>query len=60
MAVYDGALPLRALPGFPVPGAGDMLRSRVARRTIRIGLVLVIGGILAWLPLPLVIPLTLG
>ncbi len=58
MAIHDAALPPRRIS--KVPDAGKVLREIITGRAALIGVVLILGGILAWLPLPLVVLFTAG
>ncbi|MCS7260566.1 MAG: O-antigen ligase family protein [Anaerolineae bacterium] len=58
MVVHDMVWLLRAIPEFP--GASNVLRSRITHHAVRVGAVLILGGTLAWLPLPIAVPLTVG
>ncbi|MGQ9503098.1 MAG: O-antigen ligase family protein [Anaerolineae bacterium] len=58
MTAHSVILPPKVVPGFP--GIGKVLRERIAGHAILIGIVLVLGGVLAWLPLSLAVLLTAG
>lgn len=58
MTAYNVILPPRVVHEFP--GVSETLDRRIVGRAILIGIVLVLGGILAWLPLPLAVLLTTG
>ncbi|MGC8879327.1 MAG: O-antigen ligase family protein [Anaerolineae bacterium] len=58
MTAHNVILPPRAIHGFP--GVSEALGRRITGHAIPIGIVLVLGSILAWLPLPLAVLLTAG
>jgi putative inorganic carbon (HCO3(-)) transporter len=58
MTARDFVLPPGIARGFA--GLGEALRKGVTDHGVSLGIILIFGGILAWLPLPFAVPLTAG